>query len=65
VVPDSDTRFPALDRDAAKAKRGVTAPLRPRRVTVGAKTYVSVSAHELLEHLSETEHHAYRPGYYL
>ncbi len=58
-------RFKSAERDAKKALRAQSVEPKLRRVTVEGKTYVAVSAHELLEHLSETEHHAYRPGRYL
>jgi hypothetical protein len=49
--------------DTTKALRAPSPVIQPRPVTVNGKRYVSVSAHALLDVLSETEHHGTRPGH--
>lgn len=61
TVPDSDTRFPALERDAAKAERPIRQPLRPRKVVAGSKTYTAYDAHHLLESVDPFQ--LARPGH--
>lgn len=60
-VPDSDTRHPGLDRDAAKAPRPVVQPLKVRRLVSGSQTYVAYDAHHLLESSDPTQ--LARPGH--
>jgi hypothetical protein len=58
LIPDPDTRFPALDRDAAKAQRAQSRPPRVRRI----EGYVAYDLHSLLEHESESDRA--RPGHW-
>jgi len=57
LIPDADTRFPMLDRDAAKAARPQSRPVVSRRI----KGYVAYDLHSLLEHESDSDRA--RPGH--
>lgn len=61
AMPDSSTRFPALDRDAAKAERPKVRPVQKRVIIDNRRTYTAYDAHSLLE--SEDYSHRARPGH--
>lgn len=61
TIPDADTRFPALERDYAKAERPVKRLPIARRLVDGRQTYAAYDAHHLLESTDPTQ--LARPGH--